>query len=393
MIENKQTFLETIEESLKSDDFSSIKISKPSEKNSQYKNIFIKKITIKGEEVFNIIYNNKTQDITKNYALQELLFTCDELIWHNFKNAVLFTHNKDYTLSYNKKWVPKLTKSKATKSAVNFQHNKVKKRIIDTQNNIYLEKLWVINSNGVTINAKVWKLKQIHKFIETLSSSIKQSSLTDKASLKITDMWSGKWYLTFAVYDYIKNIVDKQVDVIWIEHRKGLVEKCNDIALESCFDNLSFIQWSIQDTEVETNDILIALHACDTATDDAIYKWIQSNSELIILSPCCHKQIRKEITLSEWLDSVIQHGIFKERQAEMVTDTLRWLFLELHWYKTKIFEYISDEHTHKNIMIVWIKHSGSIDSNKILDKVQKLKSIFWIKSYYLESKLKYKLKF
>jgi len=245
-------------------------------------------------------------------------------------------------------------------------------------------------SQGVTVNTKVWKLRQIHKFIETLSSSIKQSSLTHNESIKVSDMWSGKWYLTFAVYDYIKNVLGKKVVVNWIEFRKDLVEKCNDIALDCCFDDLSFTQWTIQDTEVTTNNILIALHACDTATDDAIYKWIQSNSEIIVLSPCCHKQIRKEVSVDNELSEIVKHWIFMERQSEMVTDTLRWLLLELHWYKTKIFEYISDEHTHKNIMIVWIKHNNKVNTQEIIGKIQKLKETFWIENVYLENLFKNK---
>ncbi|MCD5380331.1 SAM-dependent methyltransferase, partial [Candidatus Gracilibacteria bacterium] len=327
------------------------------------------------------------QDITKNYNNQEAILVIDELLGIDFKNAVLFTENSDITLSYNKKSVAKITESKATKSLIEFQHNKVKKRLIDTQNNIYLEKLGVINSDGVTVNSKVGKLRQIHKFIETLSCSIQQSSFINKDSVSVTDMGSGKGYLTFAVYDYIKNILGKNVCVNGIEYRKDLVEICNDIALECCFDDLSFIEGTIQDSQLIDNDILIALHACDTATDDAIHKGITSESELIILSPCCHKQIRKEITSSEGLESVIQHGIFKERQAEMITDTLRGLIMELHGYKTKIFEYISDEHTHKNIMIVGIKHNNKIKTEEITKKIQDLKNMFGIDNVYLENLL------
>ncbi len=391
MEDNKRTFLELLELSCNNDDFINMKISKPSDKDLHYKKIFIRKIVLKDQVVFNCVYNNKTQDITKNYNLQEYLHTCNEFIWNDFKNAVLFTKENDITLSYNKKWIPKIFSTKSSKkdstNNVN-NHNNTKQRLINTDNNIYLQKLWVINSNNVTVNSKVGKLRQIHKFIETLSSSIKQSSLENKINIKVTDMWSGKWYLTFAVYDYIKNILDKNVVVNWIEFRKDLVEICNDIALDCCFDDLNFIQWTIEDTQVKDNNILIALHACDTATDDAIHKWITSNSELIVLSPCCHKQIRKEVWKGTPLDSLLAHGIFKERQSEMVTDTLRWLIMELHGYKTKIFEYIADEHTHKNTMIVWIKHTNLIKTEEITKKIQDFKKMFWIDNVYLEKLLK-----
>jgi len=131
---------------------------------------------------------------------------------------------------------------------------------------------------------------------------------------------------------------------------------------------------------------LIALHACDTATDDAIFKGIQAEAQLIICAPCCHKQIRKQITTSKNLQPILDYGILKERQAEMITDTIRALLLESAGYKTKVFEFISTEHTGKNVMIVGQKHNRVVEAAIYLEKITTLKKEFGIDYHYLEKR-------
>ncbi len=386
----KQTFLDTFYQSYNDGSFFKLKISKNIDKTSILKNLTIKKIKIKNKTVLNFLYCNKIQDITKNYSLDESINILEKLIWIEVKNAVLFTQNNDITLSYNKKLKSQLIITKSSRlrqnntSVHNDTHDNNKSRFISLENNLYLEELWVINSSGIVNKSKTWKIRQIHKFIETLDSIIQKSELKNKENITITDMWSGKWYLTFAVYDFMKNVLQKNVLVSAVEYRKDLVDICNTLAQKCSFNWLGFNEWTIQNYLLKTNNILIALHACDTATDDAIYKWIASKSEIIILSPCCHKQIRKEISKTQWLDDILLHWILKERQSEIVTDTLRWLILELNWYKSQIFEYISDEHTHKNIMIVWVKKEQKINVKAIQEKIKNLKQIFWIQKFYLE---------
>jgi hypothetical protein len=134
--------------------------------------------------------------------------------------------------------------------------------------------------------------------------------------------------------------------------------------------------------------LLIALHACDTATDDAIYKGITSGAELIVVAPCCHKQIRREIEkgkASNELDFLTKYGIFLERQSEMVTDGIRALILEYYGYKTKVFEFISDAHTPKNVLVVGTKvKEGSADKAAILARIKETKQYFGIGYHHLE---------
>jgi hypothetical protein len=142
---------------------------------------------------------------------------------------------------------------------------------------------------------------------------------------------------------------------------------------------------NIREVKLEKIDILIALHACDTATDDAIFRGITSGASLIVCAPCCHKQVRKEFNVANELKGVLKHGILEERQAEIITDGIRALMLEAHGYKTRVFEFISTEHTPKNVMIVGRKVAAKPAAmKKSLENIRAVKEFFGVRHHYLE---------
>jgi len=210
-------------------------------------------------------------------------------------------------------------------------------------------------------------------------------------------MGSGKGYLTFALYDYLHQQLNLKAKVTGVEFRQDLVNLCNDIAKQANFSQLNFVEGTIEDYKVKEINLLIALHACDTATDDAIFKGIQANAELIVVAPCCHKQIRKAMEKNKVKNDVsflTKHGIFLERQAEMVTDGIRALILEYYGYKTKVFEFISDAHTPKNVLVVGVKKAQNLkpkaqseERTKILLKIKETKAYFGIDYHHLEKLL------
>jgi hypothetical protein len=200
-------------------------------------------------------------------------------------------------------------------------------------------------------------------------------------------MGSGKGYLTFALYDYLKNKQSLDVSIVGIELREELVLFCNAAAKKSGFENLSFVAERIENYKENKIDILIALHACDTATDDALFKAISSNASLIVCAPCCHKQIRQQVKGKEQESALLKYGIFKERQFEMVTDTLRALILEKNNYSTNIFEFVSNEHTRKNIMLIGAKTTTKTNIVNIDLKIKKIKDDYQIEYQYLEKLL------
>ena len=363
-------------------------LSSKKDKASDLKNITISIVKLKKGLFLSFVLRHNTNDITKNYDFNEGKDLIKQYLNDKFYNAEAFSNDENLILTSTKKGVFSLkTKKASLKPKMTFSHDKPKNKLIKTQNNIYLKELGITTSEDTVIPSKTDKYRQINRYVELLVPYLNHIKWND--ALHIVDMGSGKGYLTFALYDYIQNTLDKNIKMTGVEFREGLVNICNDIAKKSNFNNLNFIEGTIEKAKINNIDVLIALHACDTATDEAIFRGISSNASLIVCAPCCHKQIRKELNVTNELNHIVKHGILKERQAEIITDTLRALIMEAFGYKTKIFEFISTNHTPKNLMIVGEK--TTIDENKkktILKDISNLKNIYGIKKHYLETLLK-----
>ena len=352
---------------------------------SDLKNIVVTIVKLKKGYFLNFVYKYNTKDITKNYNEEEGVLLIKEALEKDFMNANMFSDTEDIILQIkdNGKVIMKVKKP-SLDVAPAFGHDKIKDRLIKTENNMYLRELGIVNADWEIRREMSDKYKQINKYVDLIKPYLEGLSLD---GCNIADMGSGKGYLTFALYDYITNSLHKNITMTGVELRPDLVDTCNNIAKKSGFENLNFIKGTIKDTPLSNIDILIALHACDTATDDAIYSGITSKASLIVCAPCCHKQIRREFDVPEPLNNVTKYGILKERQAEIITDSIRALLLEASGYKTNVFEFISTEHTPKNVMIVGKKTNESPDVKKILDNIASIKKIFGIKSHYLETLL------
>jgi hypothetical protein len=385
--EKTDEFIVSLQTSLTDNTFVKLSLGNYKGREENLKNIYLKRIVIKSEDKISFTYRYKTRDIVKNYSLQEGIRMVSDFLNQDFHNATLFTTVFDLSFEnlHNKKWV--LRKTAPTKLSVpSADHDRNKNRLISTNEKPYLTDLKITDSGGKVLANAQDKYKQINHYIEILSTLIKEIPARD--SIKVVDMGSGKGYLTFALYDYLTNVLQLESQITGVEFRPELVELCNKIAKNTGFHHLIFEQGTIENYQSPGTNILIALHACDTATDDAIYKGITENADLIVVAPCCHKQIRRQIEAgksSNDLEFLTKHGIFLERQAEMVTDGIRAMILEYFGYKTKVFEFISDAHTPKNVMIAGIKTAGSQPPDeRILKKIKDAKAYFGIKYHHLE---------
>lgn len=201
-------------------------------------------------------------------------------------------------------------------------------------------------------------------------------------------MGSGKGYLTFAAYDYFANVLGLKIEMTGVDTRRDMVDLCSQISEAAGFDGLKFVTGSIEDFDPGEVDILIALHACDTATDEALYKGVSSGAEMIVAAPCCHKEIRRQIKPPDVLANILKHGTMLEREAETITDGLRAMLLERSGYVTKIFEFVPVEHTPKNNMIAAVrKGHRSTDRGDLNRKIADVKSMYGIEEHRLESLL------
>ena len=309
---------------------------------------------------------------------------------NGFRISTLFTN--EFDLIWEQLNNQKITLRKVNptqKSQVSLDHDRSKKRLIETNAKAYLHELKITDAEGNVYKNAQDKYKQINHYVDILSSLIKE--IPAENLKKVVDMGSGKGYLTFALYDYLTNVLALKPSIIGVEFRPDMVELCNSIAQNTGFDGLNFVEGTIENYDSTDTNILIALHACDTATDDAIYKGITAEADLIVVAPCCHKQIRKEIEknkASNELDFLTKYGIFLERQAEMVTDGVRALILEYFGYKTKVFQFISDAHTPKNVLVVGVKGKANPKKQaEILEKLKATKAYFGIDYHHLEKLL------
>lgn len=374
-------FIEKLNESFIDKTFVKITLSKPTSKSDGLMNVYIRLIIVKNQPMFSFTYHYQTNDQVKNFTFDEVRNELLELINKKFKTARLFSLGYDYAIQFSKK-------GKAT--AINFppsfdkkppeSHDIPKKKRAELGK--YLTLLGVADEKGIVIPKMADKFKQINKYLEIIESLLKNTLLS--SPIHIVDMGSGKGYLTFALYDFLVNQKKMDVRIKGIEQRKELVDFCNATASTCGFNNIVFEQNTIQKFNDSKIDILIALHACDTATDDAIFKGFSANAKLIICAPCCHKQLRQDAKGKPNENPLFKHGIFKERQYEMITDTIRALIMEKHNYQTKIFEFISNEHTRKNVMLVGIKTNEKIGKKDVQTNIDSLKEACGVDRHYLE---------
>ncbi|MDF1674844.1 MAG: SAM-dependent methyltransferase [Vicingaceae bacterium] len=377
-------FLEKLAESYANNSFVKITLSKPAYKSDGLLNVYIRLVSIKNELVFSFTYHYQTNDQVKNYTLEETNAELMELLTNKFKIARLFTLKEDVVLQFSKKGKGSLkTLPPSFENKPPETHDVPKKKRAALGK--YLNVLGIADENGQVFPKMAGKFKQINKYLEIVENLLKDNQFNEP--IRIVDMGSGKGYLTFALYDFMKNQLKLNVEIKGIEIRQELVDFCNDAAEKCGFEQLSFEKSTIQDLKEDKIDILIALHACDTATDDAIFKGVSAKAALIICAPCCHKELRQASKGKEIANPLLKHGIFKERQYEMITDAMRALIMEKQQYNTKIFEFISNEHTRKNIMLVASKSNKKPMVDKIDEEINTIKKEFNIDQHYLESLL------
>jgi hypothetical protein len=356
----RERFLTLLRAAVHDGDFVKLTLGKPRGADATLRNLLVRPVTLKAGPHLTLVWRHTTRDLTKNYPSGGALAQIEPLIGADFLDAHLFTATTSAQLECQPDGAARLRVKKtagpsaAAAAVPAAAHDRAKTRLISPEAP-WLRALGVTNDRGQPREGMANKFRQIEKFAELLSHLLAESASAAQASaspVRVVDMGCGKGYLTFAV----AALLGERAAVRGIEARPELVEFCNRVAREQGLaSRLSFTAGAIETTPLESLDLLIALHACDTATDDALAQGIAAGASLLVVSPCCQKELRPQLTAPPVLAGALQHGIFQERQAEFVTDALRAQLLEWAGYRTKVFEFISTEHTAKNLMIAAIK--------------------------------------
>ena len=325
-------------------------ISNPFSKSEEYKKIIIED---KGK-IYQIAKYTEKQVFHENVALEELAIRCIELAENRYKQINGISTSEEHIILVSKKGkcnykVKKMATDSVKLSAKAEGHNRKKNYILKEGMNIEpLVDMGVFTKDGKVVNAMYDKYKQINRFIEIIDDEVSNLKVEE---LNVIDFGCGKSYLTFVVYYYLTEVMNLKVNMIGLDLKEDVIKKCNEAAEKYQYTNLKFEVGDVNGFKTPFDvDMVITLHACDTATDFALYNAIQWNAKMIFSVPCCQHELNKQIE-PENLGILSRYGIIKERFSALATDAIRGNLLEYCGYKTQLLEFIDFAHTPKNILI------------------------------------------
>jgi len=385
-----QDFIALLKPSLDQQRWVKLLLSKYIGSEADLKNITIRPVQLKGNVMLSWVYRYKTRDITKNHSPKESFLLIDQLLGESFRAAHLFESDAETQIDISLKGKCFIHRhASKTMPSLSSEHDQTKKRFVDLQRP-YLQALGITDRQHQLIPAMSAKWKQINKFIEIFESVANTANLASGQPVSVVDFGSGKGYLTFAIHDYLCYGRGIPATVTGVELREALATLCNATASRLEHKSLTFVCGDVKTHAPQKCDIMIALHACDTATDYAIHYGIRAGASIIMCAPCCHKQIRPQLHSPATLKPMLQYGVHLGQEAEMITDSLRALLLEANGYSTKVFEFISLEHTDKNKMILAVKQPRQNEKKQkeILEQINEIKQFYSIQEHCLEQLLK-----
>lgn len=338
--------------------------SNSSDKTSCQK-IKVRPLLVKEQLVFQISEYVGTKVLHKNYSVDELIGYLDDRqeqgLW--FGQLAIETTQENISVLMNKKGTITIKRKAKSSSApvreqMTLEHNRSKRYILPEGTPVpFLVDLGVMTKEGKIVRSKYDKYRQINRFLEYIEDIL--PSLPKKERVTILDFGCGKSYLTFAMYYYLKVLQGYELQVIGLDLKEDVIAHCNQLARDYGYDELQFLVGDIASYEgVSKVDMVVTLHACDTATDYALFKAIQWQAKVILSVPCCQHEVNKQMKQTP-LDLLFQYGLIKERSAALFTDAIRANLLEQWGYKTQILEFIDMAHTPKNILIRAVKRANS----------------------------------
>lgn len=369
--------------------------------------VLLRPVTLRGERCLQLVYRHATRDITKNHGATELPAVLAALLGPAaFRHAHLHFTDGELELVVTQRGQASLharaaapaaphapdatATATATAAPPPAAHNREKQRWL-TLDRPFLAALGVTDERQQLVPAMARKWKQINKFVEVFAHALADSPLAEAKALRIVDFGSGKGYLTFAIHDWLRHSRAIDAEVSGVELRPDMVALCNAAIERLGLQGLRIHQGDVRHWQPQSLDVMIALHACDTATDFAIDLGLRGGAQIILCSPCCHKEVRPQLLQPHPLKPILQHGVHLGQQAEMLTDGLRALWLEACGYDTQVFEFVSLEHTNKNKMILAVKRRSPKPAAPVLQQIDDIKRFYGIREQCLETLLRERL--
>lgn len=345
----KELLLQALQEGLYQ-----IVVSAPRKKEGPSK-LKVRPVMINNQLCYQVSSFIDTKVYHENRTAQELGETLPEMALQSFKQVEIHTKGWQATALIGKKGnVTVRKKLVSSTKEPELSHNRKKKYLLNPERRpAFLQDLGVQTADGRIVNSRYDKFRQINRFLEFIEDIL--PALPTNRRVRIIDFGCGKSYLTFAMYDYLTVVKKLEVDIIGLDLKKDVIRTCNRLAEKYGYKDLHFYEGNIQNfTGADSVDMVVTLHACDTATDYALERAVKWGAEVILSVPCCHHEMNRQIKC-EPLSPLFSYGLIQERSAALFTDALRARILETAGYDTQLLEFIDMEHTPKNILLRCIK--------------------------------------
>ncbi len=341
--------------------------------------IKVRPVMIRDSLYFQVSRYTDKQVFHENMTAEDALETLSGWILHDFRQAQIRMQDEMVTVLVSKKGKATIKSKKAACiETQNLEHNRKKQYIIEEGMAVpFMIDLGVMTESGKIIRTRYDKYRQINRFLEFIEDILPE--LPTDRTVHIIDFGCGKSYLTFAMYYYLKVLKHYDIRITGLDLKQKVIEDCQALADRYGYDGLQFLCGDIADYNgTDEVDMVVTLHACDTATDYALYKAVKWHASVILSVPCCQHELNRKMQC-ETLSGAFQYGLIKERTAALMTDAMRGQLLEMKGYKTQLLEFIDMEHTPKNILIRGVKSKGLLPKaarKQQMENYQKCRDFF-----------------
>jgi len=373
-------FLKEFEESIAAGNFRKLTLGKLRDELSGTEHVYVRLVQLNDGQRLSLVHRYPTNDVTKNYPVADALKLIHSWLGEACLTASLFTSDQRSQLLFNRRGKPRLHRSAESfsdsqESIQALDHDRAKKRLL--QDERFLESLGILDAQGKPRAHAGDKYRQVHQFVENVAPLLQSLRVGDR--VQIVDMGCGKGYLTFALHRYLQER-GLEVRTTGIERRATLTKDANAIVRDLHYAGIEFRPGEISSVALEQVDFLVALHACDTATDEAIFRGIQAECGWIVVSPCCQHELRPQLRSPSGMEPLFRYGIQLDRMTEAVTDALRCLYLEAYGYTTRLQEFVDPEHTARNLLMIATKSAKDSDRPELLQRAKAFQEQFGIKT-------------
>lgn len=364
---------------LRTDTLARLLLSAPADRTAAVQRIVGRLVQIKSQPMLSLTLREAKRDTTENISVAAAPAWLRQQLPGRFRSALLDAAESCWQLTISPKGKARLVAHRPpTQPPASRSHDRSKARLLDDSARPWLTALGLCDESGRVRASMAGKYRQLERYLEILGQLVRQCGWTADTNVSLADMGCGKGYLTFGAWHLLNRTLGLRATVTGVEARPDLVGKTNAIARAIQADSLHFVAGEIASVTFDSLDGLIALHACNTATDEALARGVRLGAKLIVVSPCCHQELRPQLGHPAPLAPLLEHGILEERFSEWLTDGLRTLRLQAAGYETKVIEFVAAEHTARNLLIAGVRNDRPANPDANHRQISALKEFFQI---------------